>query len=54
MPDTFTCSLCDQTFEKGWSDEEAEKELKENFNVPKEKCKIVCDDCYKRLPQCRS
>lgn len=49
MASTYKCSVCGETYDKGWSDEEAEAELAENFGVPKEDCDIVCDDCYKAM-----
>jgi hypothetical protein len=49
MSNTFKCAVCEETFEKGWSDEKAEAELRENFNVPVEDCAIVCDGCYKKM-----
>lgn len=55
MPETYTCAVCRGTFEKGWSEEEAQAELKQDFNVPVEQCDIVCDDCYKEMfPQPRT
>lgn len=48
--DTFTCALCRGVFEKGWTDEEAEQILKEEFpGVPKENCELVCSQCHDRL-----
>lgn len=45
----YQCAMCGGIFEKEWTDEEAEAELKEIFgDVPKENCGIVCDDCYKK------
>ena len=52
MPDKYTCAKCGETFDKGWSDEEAETEYGERFaeekaaNEPRE---VWCDDCYKIL-----
>ena len=47
--DKYTCAVCKNTYEKGWSDEESEKEMKENWgNIPKEDRAIICDDCYKK------
>ena len=42
----YECAMCHGVFGKGQSDEEAEKERKENGleNIP---CDLVCDDCYK-------
>lgn len=45
--DTFTCSGCGETFEKGWSEEEARNEFAEVFpNMKIEEACLVCDDCY--------
>lgn len=48
--DKYTCAVCGETYDKGWSEEEAEEELAKNFDgVAKENCAIVCDHCFKRL-----
>jgi Fe2+ or Zn2+ uptake regulation protein len=45
----FKCALCGGVFEKGWGDEEAEAEQKENFpGVPISECSLICDDCYEK------
>lgn len=49
MSNTYTCEACGGTFDKGWSDEEAEAELKTTFGVDKQDCGLVCDDCYKAM-----
>lgn len=50
MNNTYTCAVCGETFDKGWSDEEAEAELKENFpGHAKEECAIICDDCFQGM-----
>jgi hypothetical protein len=42
------CAYCHKRFRCGWSDEEAEEELKKNFPyAAKQDCDLVCDDCYK-------
>lgn len=47
---TFTCSKCGGTFEKGWSDEEALAEKNSVFGGHAvEDCKLICDDCYQRF-----
>lgn len=44
----FQCAVCGGIFEKAWSEEEAEAELKNDFpGFVKEECDTVCDDCYK-------
>lgn len=47
--DEYCCAICKQIFEKSWTDEEVLKEKRDNGweDIPFEKCKIVCDDCYK-------
>lgn len=49
MAKTYKCDACGGVFEYAWTEEEAEAELAETFDVPKEECGIVCDDCYKRM-----
>lgn len=48
---TFKCSVCEETFKKGRTEEEAIKEMQETFTVAieKEDCDIVCDDCYHKI-----
>ena len=44
----YKCAFCGGVFLKGWSDEESEKELNEDFpGWTPEDCNLVCDDCYK-------
>lgn len=46
----YTCACCHGAYDKGWTEEEAEKELGENFpDHEKEDCDIVCDDCYRKF-----
>ena len=48
-PNSFTCSHCRQTFDKGWTEEEAVAELARNFDTtPVSDCVAVCDDCYRK------
>lgn len=50
MSEKYTCTMCQQEFLKGWSDEEAKAELGENFpGFEPDECDVVCDDCYKSL-----
>jgi hypothetical protein len=46
--DTFTCAGCGGTFDKEWSDAEAQAEYERN--IPAEDrggpVDTVCDDCY--------
>lgn len=48
-PSTYTCSACGETYEKGWTDEEADAEYAEEFNGYTGPCEIVCDDCYQAV-----
>lgn len=46
----YKCAVCGEIYEKGWSDEEAKEELKQNFGDYKEDdCAVVCDDCYQKM-----
>ncbi len=48
----FKCGICGETYEKGWSDEEAEKECVENFGEEMahgDDRVIICDACYRSL-----
>ena len=52
MADEYTCARCGETNEKGWSDDEAEAEYKQNFPDEAEaevSRALICDDCYKRM-----
>lgn len=53
MPE-YTCAVCHETFEYGWTDDEATAEKEQLWgNVPIEECEIVCDDCFQRImPVC--
>ena len=49
-PNEFQCSICNEIYEKEWTEEEALQELDENFpGYSKDDCGIVCDDCYKKI-----
>lgn len=45
---TYTCEDCGETFEYGWSDDDAHAESVENFGVRGDApgMAIVCHDCY--------
>ena len=44
----YKCAVCQNVYEKGQTDEEAQVELENNFgHFELEECDIVCDDCYK-------
>jgi len=48
MGDMFTCENCNGTFEKAWTDKEAEAEaIKEYGNL--DDMAMVCDDCWKAM-----
>ena len=49
----YKCSMCQNVYEKGWSDEEAGKEAKKIWgDIPTESRCVICDDCYhRRSPQ---
>lgn len=50
MENTFTYAICDGTFEKGWSEEEAIAELHEVFgDYHPDECATVCDDCFEKI-----
>jgi len=47
MLETFVCDACKKSFISAWSDEDAKKEMKENFgDIPEEDCSYLCEDCY--------
>ena len=47
MNNSYTCEACKETFEKGWTDEEAQAEAEELWSKEALKDKaIICDDCY--------
>lgn len=46
----YRCAACGETFEKGWSDEEASEELGSTFpGIEEADCNLVCDDCWKKM-----
>ena len=50
MSSEYTCAVCHQTWEKGWSDDEAMLEFKNDFgDIPLNVCVIICDDCYVKM-----
>ena len=53
MIEEYTCSLCKETFDKEWSDEEANKECEEIWGVKNastdDRMVVVCDECYKMM-----
>jgi len=47
MTTIFTCEECNQTYEKGWTDEEAKEEAESTFGISTGA--VVCDDCYNQI-----
>ena len=49
----YKCEICQNIYEKGWSDEEAENEVKEIWGeIPQNQRATICDDCFnKRSPE---
>jgi len=50
MADTYTCKRCGGTFEKTWTDEEANAERDTLFSpaeLEAEGESVICDDCFK-------
>lgn len=47
----YRCSLCGETFKKGWTEVEALKEKNEIWgeDFPIDDCSLVCDDCFKEI-----
>ena len=47
---TYTCSACNQVFEKGWDDSEAFAESEAMFGATApEDLAVVCDDCFQEM-----
>ena len=44
----YKCSMCGNIYTKGWTEEEARSEQKEN-GFENLECDIICDDCYNKL-----
>ena len=43
----YKCASCHNVYEKGWTDEEAEKEAKDIWGtIPQKEREVVCDDCF--------
>ncbi len=51
MVKKYKCAICKEVYFYGWTEKEAENELKENFGglISTEDCELVCDDCYKKI-----
>lgn len=48
---SYKCAMCQGEFEKGWTDEEAQAEMKQTFgaSMSARNCDLVCDDCYQKI-----
>lgn len=50
MDNKFTCSICGETYDKLWSDDEANKEAEELWGVENasinDDMAVICDDCW--------
>lgn len=52
MVDTYTCEHCHNTYESGWSDEEAADEAKDLWGIESTKAPdiaVICDDCFNAM-----
>jgi len=53
MTSSYKCAHCQETFNEGWSDEEANVEALENFGVVEASKNAsmarICDECYKAM-----
>lgn len=50
MSKQFICALCREKFEKGWTEDEAQTELAENFpGFDVSECNVLCADCYRKV-----
>jgi len=46
----YTCAECGETFEKGWSDEDADLEKQTLWdNLQEDQSAVICDDCFNEL-----
>ena len=54
MQNEYQCASCKEIFEKGWSDEDANRESEKLWGVKNASEKIgkemvvICDDCFNR------
>ena len=50
-PKTFICARCGGTFTKGWADDEADAEARQNLQKPlgAPGTAVVCDPCYRAI-----
>ncbi len=51
--DKYQCSMCKGVFDKGWSDEEADKEAKDRWGIDNasqnKEMAVICDDCWPKI-----
>jgi len=46
----YKCAMCDNIYEKTWTDEEAMNECNETFGeIDVKDCVIICDDCFNEI-----
>ncbi len=47
----YKCAMCGGVFEKGWTDEEANAEMKGFFgqSMQASECAVICDDCFQKI-----
>lgn len=47
---TFKCSMCGETFQSGWTDEEALAEMRTQWGELKpDERQIVCSECHEKI-----
>lgn len=52
MSDTYECAACHGVFKEGWSEEEAEAEVKAIWGeIPERERLVICDDCFNKVPR---
>ena len=50
MAEQYTCAACGNTYEEGWSDEEARAEYEDVFpGRDIDDADVVCDTCYQEI-----
>lgn len=48
----YMCAMCENVYQKGWSEEDAHQECVENFgeDIANDKDNsVICDDCYQKI-----
>lgn len=47
---TYTCEMCENTYEKGRPDDEAKAEAAEQWpDVDDDDMGVICDNCYRKM-----